>query len=105
MARYLELAEEAMREIRARRGLEKTGDGLPWPGYNSGKQFCCQHCGAHFDTSVGIAKHEVNGCAPERSATPRQPVRDLPSCPACGSYALHREASGHITCLTCEATS
>jgi hypothetical protein len=66
MARYLELAEEAMREIRARRNLEKTCDGeLPWPGYNGGKQFCCGHCGTRFDTSVGFAKHLVSGCVPE----------------------------------------
>jgi hypothetical protein len=104
MARFLELAEEAMREIRARRNLEKIGNGeLPWPGYNSGKQFCCVLCGAHFDTSAGWAKHQVNGCAPENNAT-RQPVRDLPSCPACGSYALYRQKDGRQSCQTCNAS-
>jgi hypothetical protein len=35
---------------------------LPWLGYNGGKQFACDLCGVRFDTSVGIAKHKVNGC-------------------------------------------
>jgi hypothetical protein len=107
MSRYLEIAEEVMRKIRARR---ETGDAsgspwqstrimgknpgneltkptketqpdgsvsfvslsvqpartnnadLPWPGYNGGKQFACEKCGAHFDTSAGFAKHSVYGC-------------------------------------------
>ena len=105
MARYLELAEEAMREIRARRNLEKTGNGeLPWPGYNGGKQFCCQRCGTRFDTSAGYAKHQVSGCVPESSATLRQAVEDLPSCPACGSYALYRQKDGRQSCQTCNAS-
>jgi hypothetical protein len=100
MARYLELAEEAMREIRARRKLGRIAE-LPWPGYNGGKQFCCKLCDAHFDTSTGYAKHQVYGCytaAPEV----KEVHRDLPSCPKCGSFALYREKSGEVTCQTCE---
>lgn len=93
MARYLELAEQAMREIRARRKLEKNA---------GGRKFSCHHCGAHFDTDVGIAKHQANGCGPQCNATP-QSARDLPSCPSCGSHALYREKFGAITCQTCHA--
>jgi hypothetical protein len=35
---------------------------LPWPGYNGGKQFFCEHCGTRFDTSCGHAKHLADGC-------------------------------------------
>jgi hypothetical protein len=96
----LEIAEEVMQKIRARRKLEKTGDArCPWPGYNGGKQFRCNLCGAHFDTSSGIARHQVYGCdAPK--ATPPAP-KTLPRCRACGSYALYREQDGTLTCETC----
>ena len=64
MARYLEIAEEVMQKIKARRKLEKTGDssGLPWQGYNGGQQFHCDKCNTYFDTSAGFAKHQVYGC-------------------------------------------
>lgn len=32
---------------------------LPWLGYNGGRQFVCDLCGVHFDTSAGIAKHKL----------------------------------------------
>jgi len=34
-----------------------------WFREDGGKHFCCCECGSHFDTSVGYAKHQVNGCA------------------------------------------
>jgi hypothetical protein len=101
MARYWEIAEEAMREIRARRELEKTGEvsGLPWRDYHGGKQFWCEHCGTRFDTSVGHAWHVANSC----QDVPRPPVRTapLPSCPTCGSYALYRLPGGGRECQSC----
>lgn len=103
MSRYLEIAEEVMQKIRARRRLEKTGDtsGLPWPGYNGGKQFHCDLCDAYFDTGSGMASHEAYGCDSQR--TPRPVVhRTLPSCPKCGSFVLYREKDGRLTCQTCE---
>jgi hypothetical protein len=76
------------------------GSGLPWPGYNNGKQFECDKCGAHFDTSSGIAKHQVWGCGNDRGYQVVK-VWELPRCAVCGSYALHREKNGRLTCQTC----
>jgi hypothetical protein len=80
--------------------------GLPWPNYNGGKQFCCQHCGAHFDTSVGFAKHQVSGCVPETGdgSIAQEVARILPFCPVCGSYAVYREKDGRQSCQTCNAS-
>jgi hypothetical protein len=73
---------------------------LPWPTYNNGRQFRCELCGAHFDTSCGIAKHQVHGCeTPDPPA--QEPARTMPSCPACGSYCLYREKDGSSACETC----
>lgn len=66
MARYTELAEEVMQKIRARRQREKNTD-LPWPGYNGGRQFTCKGCGLHFDTSSGVANHQVYECKEKTS--------------------------------------
>jgi ribosomal protein S14 len=74
--------------------------GLPWPDYNRGKKFHCDLCGARFDTSTGMAKHEVNGC--ETTETTETTVKTLPRCRVCGSYALYREPSGLMICQTCE---
>jgi hypothetical protein len=100
MSRYLEIAEEVMQQIRERRRQKKTGDGLPWPGYNDGKQFRCDLCHTYFDTSVGFAKHQVNGCAAPNKAT-EATAKTLSRCAACGSYALYREKDGRLTCQTC----
>jgi hypothetical protein len=101
MARYLEIAEQEMRKIRARREMEKTGERskLPWAGYNGGNKFCCEKCGAHFDTSVGFATHEVRGCDYKNSIP--KVAKTLPSCAKCGSFYLHKEADGSVTCMTC----
>jgi hypothetical protein len=72
---------------------------LPWPGYNGGRQFSCEQCLAHFDTSVGVAKHQVNGCHADEAR--EEASKTLPRCPACGSYALYRERSGMLSCQTC----
>ena len=93
MARYWELAEEAMHEIRERRNLEKTA---------CGNKFCCRHCGTHFDTSVGKAVHDVYGCHEERQIT--QEITAMTCCQVCGSYALYREKSGAMTCETCKSS-
>jgi hypothetical protein len=74
--------------------------GLPWPTYHNGQQFVCDKCGARFDTSTGHAIHEVYGCDSQRIPAPVV-NRTLPSCPTCGSFALHRERNGTITCQTC----
>jgi ribosomal protein L37AE/L43A len=79
-------------------GTEKTE--LPWPGYNGGNQFVCGKCGAHFDTGTGHAKHEVYGCDWQPPTT-TPATGTLPSCPACGSYAVYREKDGTLTCQTC----
>jgi hypothetical protein len=102
MANYLEIAEEELQKIKARRRLEKTADGagLPWPSYNGGRQFHCDKCGANFDTSAAIAKHRVYGC--EATTTPMPVVRTLPSCSACGSFALCRLPTGDRECQTCQ---
>jgi hypothetical protein len=90
MARYLELAEEAMREIRACRQREDV------EGKN---RFHCQRCGAHFDTSVGKAKHEIYGCgAVDRQIT--QEVGIMSSCPRCGSLAID-PCTDPVTCFIC----
>jgi hypothetical protein len=88
MARYLELAEEALAEIKARRSPEKTT--IP---------FCCLKCGAHFDTSLGRAWHEFNRCAD----VPRPAYQELtlPSCPRCGSFAIYHLPNGTSNCQTC----
>lgn len=94
---WWKIVEEFDRKYKA--GLQT--DGPPWPSYNGGKQFCCEQCGTRFDTSTGIAKHQVYGCytaAPEVTEV----HKNLPSCPACGSFALYREKSGAVTCMTCE---
>jgi hypothetical protein len=99
MARYLEIAEEAMREIRARR-LQKKAAAL--------SKLFCSDCGTHFDTSVGIARHQAYGCekvavrtkpAELRTKSP-EPPRSMPSCPKCGSFALYPVAGG-AECQTC----
>jgi hypothetical protein len=41
-------------------------ENLPWPGYNGGVQFVCDHCGVHFDTSAGFAKHQLNEHSEEK---------------------------------------
>jgi hypothetical protein len=56
-----------LEDVRAQREaviqiLQQRTGGLPWPGYNGGQQFCCERCATRFDTSVGFAKHQVNGC-------------------------------------------
>jgi hypothetical protein len=63
MAKYLEIAEQTMEKIKARR---KSTENLPWPGYNGGMQFVCDHCGVHFDTSAGFAQHQVNEHSEEK---------------------------------------
>lgn len=68
--------------------------GTPYPK----NEFMCDLCGAHFDTASGIDRHRVWGC--EHTFNP-EPQRTLPSCSRCGSYALHREKSGAVTCETC----
>lgn len=73
---------------------------LPWPGYNGGRQFVCDKCGVHFDTSSGIAKHQVWGCGNDRDYQVVK-VWELPRCAVCGSYALYREKNGRLTCQTC----
>jgi hypothetical protein len=74
-------------------------EGPPWPDYNGGKQFCCTHCGAHFDTSVGKAWHEANDCID--LSRPHSMRADLPACPVCGSYSLYRLPGGGTECQTC----
>jgi len=64
------------------------------------RQFVCEKCGVRFDTqTVGRAWHEANDCAD----VPRLQARTttLPSCPACGSYALYRLPGGGVECRTC----
>ena len=73
---------------------------LPWSGYNSGEQFVCNKCGARFDTSAGIALHQVYGCNAQRIPAPVV-NKTLPSCPACGSFAVYCEKDGSLRCQTC----
>jgi hypothetical protein len=54
-------AARQKRTVRAEPAPARKTD-LPWPGYNGGKQFVCDLCGVHFDTSAGIAKHSVEDC-------------------------------------------
>jgi hypothetical protein len=81
-----------------------TVSGLPWPAYNGGKQFECDQCGRRFDTSTGIAIHQVYGCNSQRIPAPVA-NKTLPSCPACGSFALYCERDGKLTCQTCTRSS
>jgi hypothetical protein len=69
---YLKLAEEALR------GRDNKTEGLPWPGYNGGKQFCCEYCGTRFDTSVGYAKHQANRCSNDGNEPP-EPIGAMES--------------------------
>ena len=65
--------------------------------------FCCDRCGAHFDTGIGRDWHVFNSC----QDVPRPPARltPLPSCPTCGSYGLFRQKSGAVTCETCKSSN
>ena len=83
-SRYESLIEAAKREIVARREKKLA-------------QFECAACGTHFDTSIGIARHTANGCKP---FPPAAEVPNMPSCPACGSYAVRQE-NGDLVCDTC----
>lgn len=91
MARYLELAEEAMREIRARRLQEKTA---------ALNKLFCPKCGTHFDTSVGRAKHQAYGCEIRLPRMRDKGSCTMPSCPKCGSFAFYPVAKGS-ECQTC----
>jgi hypothetical protein len=42
--------------------LRHRASGIPCPGYNRDQPFTCDKCGVHFDTSAGIAQHQVNVC-------------------------------------------
>ena len=75
------------------------GSRLPWAGYNGGLQFACGKCGAHFDTSVGFAKHFAFGCDYKDSPAT---AKTLPSCPACGSFYLYPEKDGRLICMACQ---
>lgn len=82
--------------------LKQREASLPWPGYNGGRQFRSDLCGAYFDTSAGIARHTVYGCTPTSAThSTLSPTRILPACPKCGSFALYREKDGRLTCQTC----
>ncbi len=87
--------------LRTTAGTTEPPGKLPWPGYNGGKQFRCDLCHTYFDTSVGFAKHQVNGCDATNKAT-EATAKTLSRCPACGSYAPYREKDGAVTCRTCE---
>lgn len=76
--------EEAKRGIRERKEKQLA-------------QFGCI-CGVHFDTSAGVARHKALGCEP---FPPAVEVPPMSSCPACGSYAVRRDAAGEIVCDTC----
>jgi hypothetical protein len=80
-----------------------TVSGPPWPGYNGGKRFECDQCGTRFDTTAGIATHRVYGCDSQR--IPGPVANKMPSCPACGSFALYRDRDGKLTCQTCTRSS
>lgn len=90
MAGYVKIAEEVLRRIRERREITTTA---------TMSKFRCWKCGTQFDTSVGIAKHSVDGCDWERLGSPS--LRSLPQCSTCGSYALYREKDGTLSCETC----
>lgn len=81
-ARYIEIAQQVYREIQSRREQQKS------------TKFHCTRCEAHFDTSVGFAKHQAYGC--DHVSAPAA-EKTLPSCAKCGSYALYRDGS----CMTC----
>ncbi len=63
---YLKLSKEAAEEFEKEK--DPTTAGLPWPTYNGGKQFVCSKCGIRFDTSAGIARHQVYDCPSEPDA-------------------------------------
>ena len=80
--------------------LKRRDASIPWPGYHGGRPFVCQKCGVHFDTSAGIAKHQVDGCEHE-ALKAAEVTGNLRACPACGSFAMYREKDGKMTCQTC----
>jgi|SRR6266571_483341 len=80
---------------------QKAGTETSCPSDNAGKQFCCKRCGAHFDTSVGKAKHDAYGCGAEDRHV-AQDVTTMSSCPRCGSFAVDPHTKP-VTCQTCES--
>ena len=48
---------------------------------------------------------DVTDQNPPRAGVDTTKAGTMPSCPACGSFALHREKDGTTTCQTCEAAS
>jgi hypothetical protein len=65
------------------------------------------------DAKTGSNPHEhCNVAAVADENSPREGLDTragsiglLPSCPKCGSFAVHREEDGSLTCETCEVAS